>query len=613
MQQNTFRKDINGLRALAVMSVVLFHFNSSYLPGGFAGVDVFFVISGFLMTSIIFRGIENNNFSILKFFQARARRIVPALVAVIAIVLLLGYLFFEPLTYQLVGKHGLSSLLFVSNIVYANESGYFDSDAFSKLFLHTWSLSVEWQFYIIYPIILVVLSKFLSVKNIKRIILALTVLSLLLCIYISTKDSVMSYFMLYTRAWEMLFGGLAFLYPVSLESSKKRIVEILGISLIILSFIIFSNENLWPSYNALLPVIGAYLCILSNNEKTLLSNTVFQKIGLWSYSIYLVHWPFIVFFKKINIEVNFVIYLISIIIIAFLIFNTIEKRRNYKYGLLSIFLISMASSYMVSMDGLGFRVDDNYKLTKKEFHREYFGGSAIRQASDIQYFNIGDREEPRAIITGDSFSRQYMNSFKNEKFKAIGIFKDGCFITPNYYSKFDDNDDRVCILRYNNLIKVMENHPKTDIILSMSWGDYKLTNRINGDKLNGDVNKTIVNELAELIKIGGNERHYYIIGKTNGSKSSSFECLARNNLPVNRLMSPCPSESNREKIKINDDIRHLESMFNNVTFIDPNDILCKNGKCLLLDKKNHPIYSDNSHLSIYGSDIVVKYIIDKIN
>ncbi|CAM3700847.1 putative acetyltransferase [Xenorhabdus thuongxuanensis] len=595
------------------MSVVLFHFNSSYLPGGFAGVDVFFVISGFLMTSIIFRGIENNNFSILKFFQARARRIVPALVAVIAIVLLLGYLFFEPLTYQLVGKHGLSSLLFVSNIVYANESGYFDSDAFSKLFLHTWSLSVEWQFYIIYPIILVVLSKFLSVKNIKRIILALTVLSLLLCIYISTKDSVMSYFMLYTRAWEMLFGGLAFLYPVSLESSKKRIVEILGISLIILSFIIFSNENLWPSYNALLPVIGAYLCILSNNEKTLLSNTVFQKIGLWSYSIYLVHWPFIVFFKKINIEVNFVIYLISIIIIAFLIFNTIEKRRNYKYGLLSIFLISMASSYMVSMDGLGFRVDDNYKLTKKEFHREYFGGSAIRQASDIQYFNIGDREEPRAIITGDSFSRQYMNSFKNEKFKAIGIFKDGCFITPNYYSKFDDNDDRVCILRYNNLIKVMENHPKTDIILSMSWGDYKLTNRINGDKLNGDVNKTIVNELAELIKIGGNERHYYIIGKTNGSKSSSFECLARNNLPVNRLMSPCPSESNREKIKINDDIRHLESMFNNVTFIDPNDILCKNGKCLLLDKKNHPIYSDNSHLSIYGSDIVVKYIIDKIN
>ncbi|MDC9598311.1 acyltransferase family protein [Xenorhabdus anantnagensis] len=613
MQKSIFRKDINGLRALAVMSVVLFHFNSNYLPGGFAGVDVFFVISGYLMTSIIFKGLEGGNFSILRFFQARVRRIVPALVAVIAIVLFLGYLFFEPLTYQLVGKHGLSSLLFISNIIYANESGYFDADAFSKLFLHTWSLSVEWQFYVVYPIVLVVLSKLISIKKLKLVVLISALASFSFCVYLSSVDETLSYFMLYTRAWEMLIGGLAFLYPINTTKHNKIIIEVAGLSLVISAFFIFSDDSLWPSYNALIPVFGAYLCILANNDKTLLSNAVFQKIGLYSYSIYLVHWPFIVFFKKINVNINLAVYLISIIIIAFVIFNFIEKRRNYKYGLLFIFLISMASSYTISIDGLGFRVDDKYKLTKKEFHREYFGGSAIRQASDIQYFNISDGEKPRAIITGDSFSRQYMNSFKNEKFKAIGIFKDGCFITQNYYSKFDDNDDRLCILRYKNFIHVMNSHPETDVILSMSWGDYKLTNRITGEKLTKNINQAIVNDLAELIKIGGHKRHYYIIGKTNGSETQSFECLARNNLPISKLLKSCPSDNQRKKIMINEDIKKIESSFNNVTFIDPNDALCKNGRCLLLNKNSDPIYSDNSHLSIYGSNIVVKYIMDKIN
>ena len=250
------------------------------------------------MTSIIFRGLKNNNFSLWNFLKARARRIVPALVTVISIVLALGYLFFEPLTYQLAGKHGYSSLLFISNITYAKEAGYFDSDSLSKIFLHTWSLSVEWQFYIIYPIILLTLSKFFSTNTLKKVILVSAIISFSFCIYLSNINKTLSYFMIYTRAWEMLLGGIAFLFPLSTTDNKKRTIEILGLILIIISFFIFSNADSWPSYNALLPVLGAFFCIQANNKKTILSNIILQKIGLWSYSIYLVHWSLIVFCKK---------------------------------------------------------------------------------------------------------------------------------------------------------------------------------------------------------------------------------------------------------------------------------------------------------------------------
>ena len=150
-----FREDINGLRAIAVIAVVLFHFNSSWMPGGFAGVDVFFVISGFLMTGIIFKGLEQQKFSILRFYVARANRIIPALAILCIILLILGWFYLTPQDYKALGKHAASSVTFVSNVTYWLESGYFDALASEKWLLHTWSLSVEWQFYLIYPLVLV--------------------------------------------------------------------------------------------------------------------------------------------------------------------------------------------------------------------------------------------------------------------------------------------------------------------------------------------------------------------------------------------------------------------------------------------------------------------------
>ncbi|MEF1337667.1 acyltransferase, partial [Vibrio rotiferianus] len=139
-----FRSDINGLRAIAVISVVLFHFNPEILPGGFAGVDVFFVISGFLMTSIIFRGLENSNLSIVNFYISRANRIIPALAILCLVIMIFGWFYLTPLDFKTLGKHVSGSIRFISNSMYLKESGYFDVSANSKWLLHTWSLSVEW-------------------------------------------------------------------------------------------------------------------------------------------------------------------------------------------------------------------------------------------------------------------------------------------------------------------------------------------------------------------------------------------------------------------------------------------------------------------------------------
>jgi peptidoglycan/LPS O-acetylase OafA/YrhL len=217
-----FRKDINGLRAIAVIAVVLFHFNASWMPGRFAGVDVFFVISGFLMTGIIFRGIEQESFSVLKFYVARANRIIPALAVLCLVMLVFGWFYLAPLDFKALGKHVSNSMFFLSNITYSRESGYFDASSHEKWLLHTWSLSVEWQFYIIYPLVLVALRKFMPLKAMKMVILFGTAFSFILCVFATYKWPNPAYYLLPTRAWEMMIGGVAYIYPFAIKDKLKK-------------------------------------------------------------------------------------------------------------------------------------------------------------------------------------------------------------------------------------------------------------------------------------------------------------------------------------------------------------------------------------------------------
>ncbi len=329
-----FRKDINGLRAIAVIAVVLFHFNPYWIPGGFAGVDVFFVISGFLMTSIIFRGIENNNLSILKFYVSRANRIIPALAALCLVLLVLGFFYLHPLDYKALGKHITSSMLFLSNVIYWKESGYFDAVSHEKWLLHTWSLSVEWQFYIIYPLVLVAMRKVMSVKNMKKTILFGMILGFIFCVIVTYWKPNPSYYLLPTRAWEMMMGGVAYIYPLTIQEKRKKFVEWLGLALITLSYFLISKNSAWPGYLAILPVTGAFLIIQSQRTDSLITcNFLFQKLGTWSYSIYLWHWPLVVTIYYFSLNEMYIYIGIGLSVLLGFISNTYIEKIKFRNDL----------------------------------------------------------------------------------------------------------------------------------------------------------------------------------------------------------------------------------------------------------------------------------------
>ena len=290
-----FRLDINLLRAIAVVGVVLFHFRLGSLTGGFAGVDVFFVVSGYLMTKIISDGLDRGTFSLWRFYAARARRILPALGAMCLFLLVFGQIFIDPLTRREIASGIASSILFVSNIAYWREAGYFDAVAKEKWLLHTWSLSVEWQFYLVLPLALIALRRLLPGR--RSLLIALWMgmtLSFALAATLAEIKPAFAFYMLPTRAWEMLAGGLVYLHVGRWRAGAhlSNGLAALGLVLIGISFVGLDDLVPWPSFATLLPVAGTVLVLAARQETAPgLDSRPLKAIGLWSYSIYIWHWP----------------------------------------------------------------------------------------------------------------------------------------------------------------------------------------------------------------------------------------------------------------------------------------------------------------------------------
>lgn len=290
-----FRQDINGLRAFAVLAVVLYHFGVPGFSGGFVGVDIFFVISGFLMTGIIFRKVDADRFVLLDFYGDRGRRIVPALAVLCLALMIMGWFLLLPDDYSALGQHVRGSMTFWSNQIYNQEVGYFDADAHEKWLLHTWSLSVEWQFYILYPLLILLLRRYLPHGRARQALAVAALASFAWAVYLSTAAPTSAFYLLPTRSWEMLAGGLIFLFPLSLPPVQRVWLERAGFVLMLLSLFILDESDAWPGWLALLPVSGA-ACILiaARNDSWLTANPVAQWFGRVSYSLYLWHWPVVV-------------------------------------------------------------------------------------------------------------------------------------------------------------------------------------------------------------------------------------------------------------------------------------------------------------------------------
>lgn len=366
---STFRDDINGLRAWAVVAVVLYHFGVPGFAGGFVGVDVFFVISGFLMTGIVVRGLEREgkNYSILSFYMSRARRILPALIVLCAVLLVAGWWVLLPPDYKMLGGHAVASLSFLSNIQFWREAGYFDAASHEKLLLHTWSLAVEWQFYLLLPIAFWTIWR-LAPK--RRSLLIATWIglaaSLVLSIAISNSQPSAAFFLLPTRAWEMLAGGLIFFaHGKPLAGRSQRVMEGAGFLLIASSILIFDELSSWPGWRALLPVIGTAAVLAAARSQSAFTGTVFaQWIGTRSYSIYLWHWPIAVALTHLTLDGNpwaIAVGLAVTIVLGALSYQCVEstsrvslERLRLHWGALAL----IVATFVVAAPSLEVRLKD---------------------------------------------------------------------------------------------------------------------------------------------------------------------------------------------------------------------------------------------------------------
>lgn len=626
-----FRYDINGLRAVAVIAVVLFHFNPIWLPGGFAGVDVFFVISGFLMTGIICKGIEQGHFSLWQFYKNRAYRIIPALAVLCISVVFFGWFFIGPVDYEALGKHVSTSIGFISNFRYWEESGYFDVSSKGKWLLHTWSLSVEWQFYLIYPLILLFISKICSFNRLKIIVAISAMVGFVFSVIATYKWPTAAYYLLPSRAWEMLIGGVAYLFPINslLKNKYHKLLELIGFFLVLGSFFWMSDKNPWPGYLAALPVLGAFIVIQANrNQDSLVNNYVFQLLGKCSYSIYLWHWPVVVFLYYFSIQgdkSDFVGIILSLLL-AFLSYKYIELidfKANYnkwylRFAPICLMLITVGLGVTISeSDGFVNRTSKEYQLLiknteKSPYTKKCHIDSYQDPSKSCEYFN----GKITWAVLGDSHAIAIAYELaENLKKQNVGLKHftfSGCkpsYLETNNYNSCSKwyNESINYILNNDEIKNVVVNHRFTTALFDFDISDY-----YPGQPPSNVTDKTkhVIHNFDKLInKLASKKENVYIYYPIP-ELPMKVDKLINNKYIAGDDLSNINGTSLSWYLKRNEVIiNHFDKVNypSNVHILKVENIFCDKKTCYAV-KDGVNLYSDDNHPSLLAASEMVRLL-----
>jgi peptidoglycan/LPS O-acetylase OafA/YrhL len=496
-----FRYDINALRALAVTAVVLFHYNVNFVPGGFAGVDIFFVISGYLMTDIIVSRMQRGRFKLSEFYFDRAKRIVPGLAGLCFGLLAIGYFIIDPINYNKLSYSSVSALLFYSNIIFYQSQGYFDPSINTQWLLHTWSLSVEWQFYMLYPLALIGLCKIPAIRRRLVLILAAAALaSLALCVWRTKIDQPAAFYLLAQRAWEMAAGGVVALKFKTWAPKRPGLLLAAGFSLIAVSLFCFDKNTDWPSYQATVPVIGACLVIAANQGVAWpFRLSIVQTLGRWSYSIYLWHWPVAVAFAYFNFRKTTVgLVLAELAVLAAIIFGgallllgakrlagafdgtSAPRRLALAAGALA-FGFSVTLAFALTVDtyrGFANRTPavakqvEAYKMAVADWDFPS-NCDGVDEAGDLRPCRLGQASGSETLIIGDSFAMQIFHRLEAEKTRLQGSYtfltSAGC--TPLPGIRFL-RDTLHCNGFFEKALNYAAEHKPNRIVVASNWISY---------------------------------------------------------------------------------------------------------------------------------------------
>ncbi len=676
-----YRPDIDGLRAIAVFAVIIYHANISVnginlLPGGYLGVDIFFVISGFLISTIIYSEVKSNSFNFKRFYERRIRRLIPALFFVCLITIFIGWFVLLPDYYVSSAKSLFSGIFFFSNFYFYFSGLEYDSQAaIYQPFLHLWSLSVEEQFYIIFPLILLVLIR--TSKNVIPYLIIMTVISLIYAEYLSKFNSSLAFYFILSRAFELLIGAvIAKLVIINFKIKNFLVNSLLSkfaILMVVLPFFLFDDSTRHPSIITLIPVIGTALLILCHNPQEIVSKLLSLRIvvffGLISYSMYLWHYPVFVFNRLTNFTSGRISYEIllglAVIVLSYITYTFIEKpirnrhflRTNTIYitSLLFALFLSTISLIIILNDGFTKRVPDmlsyHYETSSGLYEQTVQDNKiCFGRKDDFCIFNAVEKNDntKKVFFVGDSHLANIQEDLKNRlinnNFDVIIMTEGGCIYAPgtNVYDKNNSLLSENCSNEVHQIKRGILLENKNSIV-------------IYGGRLPLYISETYFNNKEGGIE--GGERSKYFTNLDNSLRDKKLRKdflkkaikkglneLLENDLKV-VLLYPIPeggwhiprkiwgesSKSNFEEwIKKNnlttsyevfrERTRETYNLYDsidhpNVIRVYPEELFCNTPKInrCSTHNDNRIFYRDDDHLSYYGGTILNSEIISAIN
>jgi len=643
IKKNSFEIEINGLRGLAILLVVLFHYEIYPFSGGFIGVDIFFVISGYLIGKII----ENKNFNFLnykEFLFKRVKRIFPGLFFLLIISFIFFSFLLSPEHLIEFSKSLISNLLLIPNFYFWTESNYFDVSSNYKPLLHTWSLGVEYHFYLIWPLLVWIIKDLFKDKFFLNLFfIVFIIFSLVFNLYIISFGPVFENKFLYGkyvsdtifylspfRIFEFVFGYLLVINKKRIKNNFiNEIIFVFGFLLIIYAALSFDGKTLFPSTNALFPTIGAFLLIFSKGSffsNKLLKNEFTNYLGNISFSLYLYHWPVLIFYKyykftDLTLIEKFLCIILSIFF-AHLSFRYIEKpylnkkeifpKKNILI-LTSLMILCLSAIYS---NGWQFRLSNSEKNVLTSIDNQPGGicekNQKIKKNSDCLYGDINNLD---ILLVGDSHGKALFQGLKNfSKINNLNLltFEDMCKNYPSY------NDTEI------NNCTIDVDVPKT-MIIGKKFYDYQIAYK-DLDKFSRQYLSAIVqikknshfDNLKKIIIIGQVPEFFSSYGDLTScfTRPSYIDKKKCNNLFNKRdfMKKKNVSEAlqnHAQKKKLNSFFKkNLAEFYTDdlkLYFFDPFDYFCDDGACVQVNGTKL-IYSDATHLSVYGSTFLIERI-----
>jgi peptidoglycan/LPS O-acetylase OafA/YrhL len=633
-----YRKEIDGLRAIAVLPVILFHAGFTTFSGGFVGVDIFFVISGYLITTIIVDEMDKDSFSLLNFYERRARRILPALFFVMLCTLPFAWFWMLPQDLKSFSKSLVAVPIFASNVFFFLKNGYFDTASELKPLLHTWSLAVEEQYYVLFPVFLMLAWK-LGKKWIISLLLIVAIISVLAAQWGSSTQPSFTFFLLPTRAFEMLIGALISLYinhkksMISVSQSVSQSVSLAGFVLVLYAIFAFDKNTPSPSLYTLIPTVGAGLILIFSNSQNLVGNLLgsklFAGIGLISYSAYLWHQPLLAFarLRSISEPSIFIFGLLAILSLAlgylswkfietpFRSKNSICRKKIFFYGALGSLLFvtlgligALTKGFPSRLNSQTIDVSINSEFTDIPRINNGWCFYSIETIKNLSFGENGlkcylgskDNKQKKGILFGDSFAGTYepfwdFIGIKNN-IKIQSVTTNWCY--PSFNKSFTgplgSRSYEQCLFNRNFLRENYENYDL--VILAGMWSDILSKNQFE-DVL------SLINEMSsksKLIVIMPSPKQYDKSPVSQYAKSQWFH--------NSEIFDPLNVSANNDikAIEANEILLNIARKYKNVIFLSRRDVFNQRES----SANGIPYSAEGVHLSVFGSKDIVKEFIN---